>query len=69
MTPEKIIASNIILARKEKGLTRAQLADKVGIFRQSIERIEKGEHSFKINTLIKISKALDISIYDLLKNV
>lgn len=69
MTTEQIIASNITEARKQKGLTQEQLAEKIGIMRASLVRIESGKHSTRTTILFRISGALNINISELLKNV
>lgn len=44
--------------RKEKKLTQAQLAEKLGVSQQIISRIEKGRENVTISTLKEITKAL-----------
>lgn len=51
------IADRIKTARKEAGLTQAQLAEKAGISRSYIGGIELGSYNPSVNTLIRISKA------------
>lgn len=67
MTTEQIIASNIIEARKQKGWTQEQAAEKIGIKRQALGKIEKAINSPTVATLDKISKAFEINIVELLK--
>ena len=47
------------LARIEKDLTQQELADLVGVTRQTIGLIEKGDYNPTLSLCIKISKALD----------
>lgn len=46
-------------ARAAKDLTQQQLADMVGVSRQTINAIEKGDYNPTINLCIKICKVLD----------
>ncbi|MBN1149255.1 MAG: helix-turn-helix transcriptional regulator [Anaerolineales bacterium] len=46
------------LARVEKNLTQQELADQVGVARQTIGLIEKGDYNPTLSLCIKISKAL-----------
>ncbi len=46
-------------ARAFKDMTQAQLAKKVGVTRQTINLIEKGDYNPSLNLCIAISKALD----------
>lgn len=60
-------------ARKEAGLTQAELATKLSVPYQSISQWERGTRSPKIETLERIAVALDVPISeicskDLLKN-
>lgn len=47
------------LARIEKNLTQQELADLVGVTRQTVGLIEKGGYNPTLSLCIKISKALD----------
>jgi putative transcriptional regulator len=50
---------NLKLARIEKNLTQQELADIVGVTRQTIGLIEKGTYNPTLKLCINISKALD----------
>lgn len=46
------------VARTEKGLSQEQLADIVGVTRQTIGLIEKNRYNPSLNLCIRIAKAL-----------
>lgn len=48
--------------RKEKGLTRAELAERAGVSADSIYLIEIRKQVPKIDTVVNICKALEISL-------
>ena len=52
-------------ARAEKDMTQAALADAVGVSRQTINAIEKGEYNPTINLCRAICKALGKTLDDL----
>ena len=52
-------------ARCEKGLSQSQLAELVGVSRQTINAIEKGDYNPTIRLCIAICKALDKTLDDL----
>lgn len=52
--------------RNEKGLTQAQLAAAVGIHRQHLHRLEKGDFQPRQQTLEKIAAALDTTTENLM---
>lgn len=52
----------LIEARKIRGLTQRQLAEKVGIKQPQLARIESGKQSPTIRTLVGICEALDYSL-------
>ena len=52
-------------ARAEKDMTQAALAEAVGVSRQTINAIEKGEYNPTINLCRAICKALDKTLDDL----
>ena len=47
------------LARVAKNLSQQELADEVGVTRQTIGLVEKGKYNPTLNLCIKIAKALD----------
>jgi putative transcriptional regulator len=53
------------LARVEHNLTQAQLAEKVGVTRQTIGLIENGGYNPTLNLCIAIAKALDKTLNNL----
>ncbi|MCT2879063.1 helix-turn-helix transcriptional regulator [Lactobacillus delbrueckii] len=52
-------------ARAEKDLSQQQLADIVGVSRQTISAIEKGNYNPTVNLCIAICQALDKTLNDL----
>ena len=52
-------------ARAKKDLTQAELADKVGVTRQTIGLIETGKYNPTISLCIDICKVLDKTLNDL----
>ncbi|MBU3934721.1 helix-turn-helix transcriptional regulator [Patescibacteria group bacterium] len=52
------IAYQIFKLRKEKNLSQAQLAKKIGTKQSNIARIESGQQNFSIDILEKIAGAL-----------
>lgn len=52
-------------ARAEKELSQQQLADIVGVSRQTISAIEKGNYNPTVNLCIAICQALDKTLNDL----
>ena len=56
-------------ARAMKDLSQDALAQKVGVSRQTINAIEKGDYNPTINLCIAICKALDVTLNDLFWNV
>ncbi len=53
------------LARVEHNLTQAELAEKVGVTRQTIGLIENGGYNPTLNICIAIAKTLDKTLNDL----
>ena len=52
-------------ARAAKDLSQAELAERVGVTRQTISAIEKGNYNPTINLCIKICQVLDKTLDDL----
>lgn len=55
-------------ARAEQGLSQQQLADLVGVSRQTINSIEKGDYNPTVNLCIAICRALGLTLNDLFWN-
>lgn len=53
------------LARVERSLTQAELAEKVGVTRQTIGLIENGDYNPTLNLCVGIARALGKTLNDL----
>jgi putative transcriptional regulator len=53
------------IARVEHNLTQAELAEKVGVTRQTIGLIENGGYNPTLNLCVAIAKALNKTLNDL----
>ena len=62
------IGSNILNSRKKKGLSQEQLGEKVKVTRQTISNWELEETTPNPEQLKLLSKALNISVDDLIDN-
>lgn len=60
-TPERF-GKNIQLSRTAQAMTIVQLADKAGVSRQALSRLEKGAPATRLDTAIRVMVALDIQI-------
>ena len=67
MAPAKRLAMRVKEERERRGWTQEQLAEKAGISRGFLARLETARHDPKLSTLEKIAKALKIDIAKLLK--
>lgn len=58
----KYIGYRINQLRNDKGMTQQELADKTGIKREHVSRIEAGKYSVGLDILTKIAKAFGTNI-------
>ena len=65
MKAELKLQNRLKEARCKKGLSQSQLAELVGVSRQTINAIEKGDYNPTIRLCIAICKALDKTLDDL----
>jgi len=56
------IAYQILKLRKQKKISQAELAKKLGTKQSNIARIEAGQQNFSIETLEKIAEALNCQL-------
>lgn len=61
------VANLIREARKAKGLTQKELGERLGLSKNTVTEYEDGKQNLTIETLNKISNALDGSILIVLK--
>jgi putative transcriptional regulator len=65
---EKGISNRLKLARVERDLTQAELADRVGVTRQTIGLIEGGGYNPTLQLCIRLARATGKSLDDLFWN-
>ncbi|OBF42568.1 hypothetical protein A5719_03300 [Mycolicibacterium peregrinum] len=64
---DRVVGANIRRWRDARGLSQADLASKLGIHQQTIQKIEKGTRPLKYAEAVHISDVLDIPLKDLFK--
>jgi transcriptional regulator with XRE-family HTH domain len=65
----KIIGDAVRLHRKNAGLTQEKLAEAVDLNPKYLGEIERGEKIISIEALLRIAKALKISIQEFFRGV
>lgn len=65
----KAIGKRIKAAREKKGITQEKLAEIVGLSPMHVSVIERGTKPPKLETLVNIANALDVSADALLQDV
>ncbi len=68
MTHRKTLGANLRAFRDAKGLTQEQLARKSKVTSDYISMLEHGRANVGLDNLVKISRALKISICELIKD-
>ena len=62
----KQLGRNIKAERVRKGYTQESFAEKIGVSREYISRIERGQENMSILKILSFSTALDTNIQNLL---
>ncbi len=65
MKPQHNILSHLRRYRLRVDLTQQELADRVGVTRQTILSIEKGKYSPTIGLALRLSRELDVSVEEM----
>ncbi len=66
MKPRHDITNDLRRLRLQKGgLTQQQLADRVGVTRQTILSIEKGKYSPTVGLALRLARVLGVAVEDL----
>lgn len=71
MTPEEIaffkeLGSRLAALRRDRGLTQTQLGEIIGVSQQQIVSFEKGRRKVPLSALPKLSKALGVTVEELI---
>lgn len=61
MKEKTVFAERLRRVRVSRNLTQRELGEKVGLSQQAIPQIETGSNKPSIDTLLKLSKALEVS--------
>jgi transcriptional regulator with XRE-family HTH domain len=64
MKLRQIVARNLRIMRKQKGLSQEELADSAGINRNYVGQIEREEKSPTVDILEKLAIALEVCAVD-----
>ena len=54
------VGERLAHARLEHGLTQAELAEKTGVSKRTVERLESGEVATQLSGLLRVCRALDL---------
>jgi transcriptional regulator with XRE-family HTH domain len=65
MAPIKRMAMKLKKIRQERQLTQEQLAERAGVTREYIARLEAGRYDPSLSTIEKLAKALRVKVNDL----
>lgn len=66
---ERKVAKRLLEMRLERGMTQDGLADKAGVDRKTVNRIENDHFSPNLNTFIRLCKALKVKPSQMLENI
>lgn len=69
MTLAKRIGSNIAKARRQAGLSQADLGFRLHTASQEISRLESGRFCPRLTTLQRVARALEVPLMDLLEGI
>jgi transcriptional regulator with XRE-family HTH domain len=68
MDVRQIVGENIRRYRREKGLSQAEMANRMGVDRAYISGLELGQRNPTVITLWHAAQALDVEVHMLLKD-
>ena len=59
----QLLGARVKLARKDRRLTVAQLAERVGVSRVTVQKIERGDPSVAIGTVFEAASLLGVVLF------
>ncbi|MGE6631841.1 helix-turn-helix transcriptional regulator [Bacillus sp. NPDC077027] len=64
-----MIKNRIKVLRAERDWTQKDLAEKLGVTRQTVASIENGKYSLSLKLAFKIARTFDVDLYDVFQEV
>ena len=58
----RVIGENTRMYRERAGLTQANLAERVGVGTAFISRVERGQKRMRVETMMAVAEALNVSV-------
>lgn len=68
MARRLVFGGNVRRNRQAQGMTQEELAEHAGIDRKTVNRIEQGVHSVRLDNVWLLADALEVDIRDLFKD-
>jgi XRE family transcriptional regulator, regulator of sulfur utilization len=65
----RVLGENIRIARKQVRLTQEKLAEKAELNSAYVSEVERGEENISVDGLMRIAKALNLSVHDLTRGL
>ena len=59
------LVNNLSRFRKEKGMNQTELGDKVGVSRQTISLIERGDYNPSVLVALSIAREFEVNVEDI----
>lgn len=60
--PTEVIYNRIAMLRAERGISRRELAEALGVHYQTIGYLERGEYSPSLHLALRISRYFEVSV-------
>lgn len=60
----KLLGRQIKLARKQRGWPETELAERTGVARSTIQRIEQGDESVAVGLMFEVATLVGIKLFD-----
>lgn len=59
------LVNNLSRFRKEKGMNQTELGDKVGVSRQTISLIERGDYNPSVLVALSLAREFEVNVEDI----
>lgn len=59
------LVNNLSRFRKEKGMNQTELGDKVGVSRQTISLIERGDYNPSVLVALSLAREFEVKVEDI----
>jgi transcriptional regulator with XRE-family HTH domain len=69
MSPAERFGRNLLVARRQAGLTQGQLGRQASMYQNDVSLFERGQRCPRLDTVVRLAGVLEMPVTDLLRGI